>query len=261
MRGGIELAAKSVQARSRSSREEVTVNVNEGGHGSHGRSSMVGIVLVVLLVFAGAYYIVTTYIAGFVTGVENWWHGVVNGWNNFWHHPFGLSVLPIASVLAVGNRDDGHNRKGARTLSIVGTLSILFGVFSLSLAWVAIVSHRNAYAIAGYMVFSVFFLLLSVHSIRKRNSLLFSLPITVILMAKHKEKDEDGSGRAAWLILGIIFVLFTLGALYATWIDYMVASLFNGGIHGTLWGALMFPLAFFFVFLALAVLSFRKSRA
>ena len=64
MRGGIELAAKSVQARSRSSREEVTVNVNEGGHGSHGRSSMVGIVLVVLLVFAGAYYIVTTYIAG-----------------------------------------------------------------------------------------------------------------------------------------------------------------------------------------------------
>ena len=167
---------KSSSPRLKSAREDITVNVNEGRR-EGGKSSILSIVLITLLVFAGAYYFVTTYVAGFVQGVQNWWAGVVNGWNNFWNgvkHPLGLGMLPIGAVLMV------------------------------------------------------------------------------------RKKEEKDSGSAAWLILGILFILFTLGALYVTWADYLVATAFNA-LGKDIWGSLLFPVAAVIIFLALAVISFRKS--
>ena len=167
---------KSTSRRPKPAREDIIVNVNEGRR-EGGKSSILGIVLIVLLVFAGAYYVVTTYVAGFVQGVQNWWAGIVNGWSNFWSglkHPFGLDMLPIGAIL----------------------------------------------------------------------------------MARRKE--EKDSGGAAWLILGILFILFTLGALYVTWADYLVATAF-GALGKDVWGSLLFPLAAVIIFLVLAVVSFRKS--
>ena len=156
--------------------EDITVNVNEGRR-EGGKSSIIGVALVALLLFAGAYYIVTTYVAGFVQGVQNWWAGVVSWWNNLARsvqHPFGLDMLPIGAILMV------------------------------------------------------------------------------------RKKEEKDSGSAAWLILGILFILFTLGALYVTWADYLVATAF-GALGKDIWGSLLFPLAAVIIFLALAVISFRKS--
>lgn len=167
---------KSPSPRQKSTREDITVNVNESRR-EGGKYTVLGIVLVALLVFAGAYYVVTTYVAGFVQGVQNWWAGVVNGWNSFWNgvkHPLGLDMLPMGAVLMV------------------------------------------------------------------------------------RKKEEKESGNAAWLILGILFILFTLGALYVTWVDYLVATAFNA-LGKDIWGSLLFPLAAVVIFLALAVISFRKS--
>ena len=156
--------------------EDVTVNINE--HGGGARGSFLAVLFVVLLVFAGAYYIVTTYVAGAVTGVQNWWQGVVKWWGGITSgfHPFGLETLPIGTVL----------------------------------------------------------------------------------MARKREEKERESGGAAWLILGILFIFFMLGALYVTWIDYLVASAFSV-LGRNMWGSLFFPAVMVMLFLALAVISFRKS--
>ncbi len=129
--------------------------------------------------FAGAYYVVTVYVAGFVTGVQHWWQGIVNWWDGLVHgiqHPFGLDTLPIGAIL----------------------------------------------------------------------------------MARRREEREN-SGSAAWLILGILFIFFMLGALYVTWLDYMIASAFQGLTGHDIWGSLLFPLTLVIFFLVLAIVSLRKS--
>lgn len=72
-----------------------------------------------------------------------------------------------------------------------------------------------------------------------------------------KKRDRDNDKNVAWLILGILFLLFTFGALYVVWLDYIVASAFQS-FDKNIWASIMFPAIVTVFFLILTIISFRK---
>ena len=72
-----------------------------------------------------------------------------------------------------------------------------------------------------------------------------------------KKRDRDNDKNVAWLILGILFLLFTFGGLYVVWLDYIVASAFQT-FDKNIWASIMFPAIVTVFFLILTIISFRK---
>ena len=79
-------------------------------------------------------------------------------------------------------------------------------------------------------------------------------------MASHK---KDNGNSMAWMILGILFVLFFAGAMFGVWSDYMLMQAFKGitGTTGIYGSAMILPIVAAVLFLVLAILSFHEARS
>lgn len=86
---------------------------------------------------------------------------------------------------------------------------------------------------------------------------------TLPLSCHMARNSRDNGNKMAWMILGILFILFFAGAMFGVWSDYVLMQAFQGvtGTSGIYGSAMILPVVAAVLFLVLAILSFHEARS
>ena len=173
-------------------KEDINIYVND----SHSNKSMsiLKIIFISLIIFAGAFYIVTTYVAGFVTYVNNGIHTISTDLQNLFH-PLGLSlsIYHSSTISIFPNIPTIPQLFQNNTILSTIILAIIFLFIYLiarEVIWKSWKSPNGRSAITAIVFIDVIFYLFKQYTLVLITTLLLILVVVVVIF-KTKESDDE----------------------------------------------------------------------
>ena len=175
-------------------REDINIYVND----SHNNKSMsiLKIIFISLIIFAGAFYIVTTYVAGFVSYINNGIHTISTDLQNLFH-PLGLSlslsIYHSSTISIFPNIPTIPQLFQNNTILSTIILAIIFLFIYLiarEVIWKSWKSPNGRSAITAIVFIDIIFYLFKQYTLVLITTLLLIL-VTVVVIFKTKEEETD----------------------------------------------------------------------
>ena len=156
--------------------------------------SILKIIFISLIIFAGAFYIVTTYVAGFVNYINNGIHTITTYLKTLFH-PLGLSlsIYHSSTISIFPNIPTIPQLFQNNTILSTIILAIIFLFIYLiarEVIWKSWKSPNGRSAITAIVFIDVIFYLFKQYTLLLITTLLLILT-TVVVIFKSKESDDE----------------------------------------------------------------------